>query len=179
MTTTLSTENAPKASTIEPAKVAGAEKSSTPLAPIAALNKLADLVVEFARPLAVPGLRIALGVIYVWFGALKIAGISPVDYLISAMVPFLPADVAVTGMGYVEVVLGAALIVGFGARWVAAAMVLHLAGTFVVGVFHPEFVYDGNPFAATFAGEFIAKNLILIAALVVVATQAGAKKVAR
>jgi putative oxidoreductase len=167
MTTTLSTDVAPQAAAPQNS---AAEKAAAPLSPLAAVNGLADLVVEFLRPIAVPVLRIALGVVYVWFGILKIAGVSPIDQLVASMVPFLPAEVAVAGMGWVEVALGAGLIAGFGVRWIAAAQVLHLLGTFAVFVFQPEAAYVGNPFVVTLEGEFIAKNLVLVAALLVVAS---------
>ena len=170
MTTTLSTDVAPKPSTAPSTTEATAKKTSAPLSPLAAINGLADLVVAFLRPLAIPALRIALGVVYVWFGILKIAGASPVDQLVASMFPFLPANVAVAGMGWVEVALGAGLLAGFGVRWIAAAQVLHLLGTFAVFVFHPAVAFDGSPFFVTFEGEFIAKNLVLIAALLVVAS---------
>jgi uncharacterized membrane protein YphA (DoxX/SURF4 family) len=176
MTTTLSTDAAPLSSTIEPTTSApstpetAAEKPSGPLSVLAGINRLADLVVAFLRPISIPVLRIALGVVYVWFGILKIAGVSPVDQLVASMLPFLPANVAVAGMGWVEVALGAGLIAGFGVRWIAAAQVLHLLGTFAVFVFHPEVAFDGNPFVVTFEGEFIAKNVVLVAALLVVAS---------
>jgi putative oxidoreductase len=115
-------------------------------------------------------LRIALGVVYLWFGILKIAGVSPIGDLVAAMLPFLPHDAAVVGMGWAEVILGAALIIGFGVPWIAAAMILHLLGTFGVFLFHPAIVHNGNPFVVTLEGEFILKNLVLIAALIVVAT---------
>jgi uncharacterized membrane protein YphA (DoxX/SURF4 family) len=170
MTTILSTDAAPQPSTAPSPTEAVAEKTNGALSPLAAINGFADLIVGFLRPIAIPALRIALGVVYVWFGILKIVGASPVDQLVASMFPFLPANVAVAGMGWVEVALGAGLLVGFGVRWIAAAQVLHLLGTFAVFVFHPAVAFDGSPFFVTFEGEFIAKNLVLIAALLVVAS---------
>ena len=170
MTTILSTDAAPKPSTAPSPTEAVAEKTTRPMSPLAAINGLADLVVAFLRPIAIPALRITLGVVYVWFGVLKIVGASPVDQLVASMLPFLPANVAVAGMGWVEVALGAGLLAGFGVRWIAAAQVLHLLGTFAVFVFHPQVAFDGSPFFVTFEGEFIAKNLVLVAALLVVAS---------
>lgn len=139
------------------------------------LADVADLVIAVLKPIAVPALRLALGVVYVWFGVLKIIGASPIADLVAAMVPFLPADAAVIGMGAVEVALGAALIVGVLVPWVAAAQVLHLMGTFAVFVFQPAAVHDGNPLLVSLEGEFIAKNLVLIAGLFVVAAFSGPK----
>lgn len=138
--------------------------------PITFLADVADVVVAFLKPISVPLLRIAIGVVYVWFGILKIIGVSPISDLVAAMLPFLPADAAVIGLGCVEVVLGGLLIIGIAVPWIAAAQVLHLLGTFAVFVFQPAIVHDGNPFVVTLEGEFIAKNLVLVAALFVVAS---------
>ena len=131
---------------------------------------VADIVLAILKPISVPLLRIAIGVVYIWFGILKLIGLSPIDGLVASMVPFLPADVAVIGLGAVEVVLGGLLIAGIAVPWIAAAQVLHLLSTFAVFVFQPAVVHTGNPFAVTLEGEFIAKNLVLIAALFVVAS---------
>ncbi len=138
--------------------------------PFSLLADVADIVLAVLKPISVPLLRISLGVVYVWFGVLKILGVSPIDGLVASMLPFLPADVAVIGLGSVEVILGGLLIMGLAVPWIAAAQVLHLLGTFAVFVFQPAIVHTGNPFAVTLEGEFIAKNLVLIAALFVVAS---------
>jgi uncharacterized membrane protein YphA (DoxX/SURF4 family) len=138
--------------------------------PLTFLADVADVVIAFLRPIAVPLLRIALGVVYVWFGILKILGVSPIADLVASMVPFLPKDVAVIGLGCVEVLLGGLLIIGVAVPWIAAAQVVHLLSTFAVFVFQPATVHDGNPFVVTLEGEFIAKNLVLVAALFVVAS---------
>lgn len=137
--------------------------------PFAWVADLVDLTIAVLKPISIPLLRIALGVVYVWFGILKIIGASPIADLVAAMVPFVPADVTVVGLGIAEVGLGAALIANLFVPWVAAIQVLHLLGTFAVFVFQPAVVHTGNPFLVTLEGEFIAKNLVLVAGLLVVA----------
>jgi putative oxidoreductase len=137
-----------------------------------------DLTIAILKPISIPLLRIALGVVYVWFGILKIIGASPIADLVAAMMPFLPPQVAVIGLGAVEVVLGLALIAGLLVPWIAAIQVAHLLGTFAVFLFQPAIVHTGNPFLVTLEGEFIAKNLVLVAGLLVVAghSRAHAKR---
>ncbi|BDI22787.1 DoxX family membrane protein [Herbiconiux sp. L3-i23] len=122
------------------------------------------------RRFAAPALRIALGVVYLWFGALKIIGESPIADLVASMVPFLPADAVVVSLGVVEVIFGALLLIGRLVPWVCAAIVGHLLTTFLVAVVFPAVVFvDGNPLLVTMEGEFIAKNLVLIGAAMAVA----------
>ncbi|MDQ4137880.1 MAG: DoxX family protein [Actinomycetota bacterium] len=147
--------------------------------PFTLLGDLADVVIAVFKPFAVPLLRIALAVVYVWFGVLKLLGLSPVADLVAGMVPFVPAETAVMGMGIAEVVLGLALAVGVFVPWIAAIQVAHLFGTFLVFVVHPDIAFVGNPFVVTLEGEFIAKNLVLVTALIVVATHTARAKRAK
>lgn len=119
---------------------------------------------------SVPLLRVALGGVFVWFGALKVAGVSPVGDLVAGTVPFLDAGVVVPVLGAFEVVLGLVLMSGRLVGWACAAMVAHLAGTFLVYVAQPGVAFqNGNPLLMTTEGEFVAKNVVLIAAGLVVA----------
>ena len=62
---------------------------------------------------------------FVWFGALKMAGVSPVHELIAQTLPFLDADLAVPALGVVEVLIGLVLAAGILPR----ITLLVLAGT--------------------------------------------------
>jgi putative oxidoreductase len=136
---------------------------------------LEQSVLALLRIIAVPALRVGLAVVYLWFGALKVLGLSPVADLVASMAPFLPAQLVVVGMGAAEIVMGAALLLGVLIPWIAAAQVVHLLATFAVFVVHPDVAFTGNPLVVTFEGEFIAKNLVLIAGLLVVAAFSGPK----
>lgn len=122
-----------------------------------------------AERLCVPLLRISLGVVFVWFGALKLTWTTPVADLVADTVPILPADVFVTALGAFEVLIGVAMLIG---RWImvaAALMIMHLGGTFLVLVTQPEVAFQGgNPLLLTMTGEFVVKNLVLITAGIVV-----------
>ncbi|HTN59586.1 MAG TPA: DoxX family protein [Protaetiibacter sp.] len=137
-------------------------------------------VLDVLARLGIPVLRLSLAFVYVAFGALKIAGLSPVGELVASMVPFLPETQAVIAMGVFEVVAGLLIAFGLFVPWVAAAQVVHLLGTFAVFLVYPALAYsDGNPLALTLTGEFIAKNVVLIAGLFVVAAFSRTRPSAR
>ena len=116
-------------------------------------------------------LRLALAAVFVWFGALKVAGISPVHDLIAATLPFLNADVAVPALGGIEVAIGLALAVGVFPRVTLLVLCGHLAGTFLTVLTASDLMFAGSPFQLTADGEFVMKNLVLIsAALLLIAT---------
>jgi putative oxidoreductase len=111
-------------------------------------------------------LRVSLGITFVWFGALKLADQPTMtSSLIAAVVTFVDPDVSVPLMGGLEVVLGAGLLLG---RWMPvflSAATLHLTGTLLVLLLRPDVAFvDGNPLLLSVEGEYVVKNLVLLAA---------------
>jgi uncharacterized membrane protein YkgB len=114
---------------------------------------------------SLPLLRIALGVVYIWFGALKFTDSSPVGELVAKTVPFLPSHWFVPALGGFEVLVGIGLLIGKRLAIVALLMVAHLAGTFLVLVTQPSVAFqNGDPLMLTMTGEFVVKNVVLITA---------------
>jgi putative oxidoreductase len=111
-------------------------------------------------------LRGSLGITFAWFGALKLAGQPTLPAsLIAAITPGVDPGVSVPLVGAVEVVLGAGLLVGRFLPVVLAGVVVHLAGTLLVVVLRPDVaLVDGNPLLLSVEGEYVVKNLVLLAA---------------
>ena len=119
-------------------------------------------------------LRMALGMVFVWFGALKVAGTTPVADLVAGTVPWLDRTWFVPALGAAEILMGAALLVGRLLPMVCAVLAAHLCGTFLVLVMEPQLAFqDGNPLLLTTIGEFVVKNLVLISAALVLASTRG------
>lgn len=114
-------------------------------------------------------LRWALGLIFVWFGALKILRVSPVADLVARTVYWLPSDTFVPILGVWEVAVGLGLLLGVALRVTLFLFWLQMAGTFLVLFLRPEIAFQsGNPVLLTVEGEFVVKNLVLIAAGLVI-----------
>jgi uncharacterized membrane protein YphA (DoxX/SURF4 family) len=127
------------------------------------------------QPLAMPAMRSVLGVVFIWFGVLKVTGRSPVAELVHRTLPWAPKDVVVPSLGVVELVLGLGLITGIALRVVLPVLAAHLAGTFLTFVMVPSIMFQhDDPLLLTADGEFVLKNLVLISAAVVLLTHAGA-----
>ena len=147
---------------------AAAAPRSLPRRLAATARSAEDLVVRAARMVAPTLLRVSLGVVFVWFGALKVADVTPVGDLVAGTVPWLDRSWFVPALGAVEVVLGLALLVGRFLTVVGAVLVAHLCGTFLVLVMEPQLAFtDNNPLLLTTIGEFVIKNVVLISAGVV------------
>ena len=123
---------------------------------------------EALRPVTLPGLRILLGLLFIWFGALKVIGASPVEDLVAGTLPWVDPHLSMLVLGGTEVALGIGLVVGFAVRVVLPILAAHLAGTFLTFVMLPEVMFrQNNPLLLTDSGEFVTKNLVLIAATLV------------
>jgi len=106
----------------------------------------------------------SLGIVYLWFGALKLAHLSPVLELIRRASPLLAKAPFYNLLAFSELALGAMLLAGVWKRWTAALAVMHLIGTFSVVFSSPQTAFRPSFPILTMEGEFVVKNLVLIAA---------------
>jgi putative oxidoreductase len=126
-------------------------------------------------------LRGSLSITFVWFGALKLAGEPTLPAsLIAAITPFADPDLSVPLVGAFEVVLGAGLLLRRFMPVFLSAAALQLSGTFLVLLLRPDVAFvDGNPLRLSVEGEYVVKNLVLLAATASLALHAlGTRPVA-
>ena len=127
----------------------------------------------FIDKIAIPLLRLSLGIVYIWFGALKIFGVSPVSDIVAKTLRPLPENVSVPLMGLWEVTIGIGLLLRMALKAILPLFFLQIAGTFMTFLRAPEEVFqDNNPLLLSKEGEFALKNLVLLSAGLAVATQA-------
>lgn len=118
---------------------------------------------------AVSVLRVALGVVFVWFGALKlIPDMSPAEDLVRATVPFLPGDLFLPALGIWEIAIGIGFVTGRALRLTILLLFLQMPGTLSPIFLLPERVFSSFPLGLTLEGQYIVKNLVLIAAALVI-----------
>jgi putative oxidoreductase len=129
------------------------------------LERLDRRILALLERAALPLLRLSLGLVLVWFGALKIAGETPVTDLVADTVYWVDPSWFVPLLGVFEVVVGLGLLLGRLLRIVLALFALQMMGTFLVLLIQPEVAFqDGNPLLLTTEGEFVIKNLVLLSA---------------
>ena len=132
--------------------------------------ELDELLLEILRRWSITALRLALGSVFLWFGALKVFGSSPVAALIQETYHFMPLGIFVLFLGVWEVAIGIGIIMKRALRCVLILLGVHLVGTFTAIWFNPAiFFVRGVPFCLTVDGEFVIKNLVLITAALVIA----------
>ena len=134
-----------------------------------AWKKLDRWMVGFMAAWGIPILRVCLGVVFLWFGLLKVIGRSPVAGLVAETVPWMPPEFIVPFLGAWEMAVGIGLLSATALRLTLFLFWLQMAGTFLVLVQRPDLAFQrGNPLLLTTEGEFVVKNLVLIAAGLVV-----------
>ena len=114
-------------------------------------------------------LRIALGIVFFWFGALKVLGVSPVGELVAHTYGFLPAQPFLMFLGVWEIAIGIGLIFKIALRLSLGLLWLQMAGTFLAPALSPTIFFNHhNFFLLTTEGEFVIKNLVLVTAGIVI-----------
>ena len=118
-------------------------------------------------------LRLALAVIFIWFGLLKPFGLSPAQRLVEDTVywmPFFSPRQYVTIIGWWEVVIGLLFLVPrpWATRGAIGLLALQMAGTFMPLVLLPTVTFQPGrwPWAPTTEGQYILKNLLILAAAI-------------
>jgi putative oxidoreductase len=135
------------------------------------LHRFDHVAIDMVRRHGLLVLRLALGVVFLWFGALKLSGMSPVADLVADTLGWLPPEAAVRLTGGLEVLIGLGLITGWAIRVTMLLFFLQMGATLLVPVLYPERVFqEGNLLNLTLLGEFIVKNIVLITAGLMVAS---------
>ena len=107
-------------------------------------------------------LRVSLGLVFFWFGALKVFGLTPVAEVVGIVSPFLATEVGIIILGAVEVLIGICLMFNWFSKTSLVALVSHLLGTFLVFIMGPEMMFQPYFPILTLTGEFVFKNIVLV-----------------
>ncbi len=113
-------------------------------------------------------LRFSLAVVFIWFGLLKVIGGSPATELVKNIVYWVDPTWFVPFLGWWEVVIGICFLWRPLLRVGILLMMIQMAGTFLPLVLLPGVVYEGSVVRLTLEGQYIVKNIVLIAAALVV-----------
>lgn len=127
-------------------------------------------------------LRLALGVVFFWFGIQKFfPGLSVAQDLATNTISVLtfghlPARISLPVLATWECLIGLGLLSGRFLRMTLLLLFAQMAGTFLPLVFFPAETFKIVPWVPTLEGQYIIKNLVLVAAaLVVGATARGGR----
>lgn len=136
------------------------------------LSYFDSIFIDSMNKYGVSLLRISLAIVYIWFGLLKVIGISPVTDLIKTTYSSFPEPSFIVFLGYVEIIVGIGLLLKLYLRIILALLWIQMAGIFF-GFFLTPSVYfiNNNLLLLSSNGEFVVKNFVLVAASLVIGGQ--------
>lgn len=114
-------------------------------------------------------LRISVGIVYIWFGALKyFQGISPAEQLAMQTIHRLTFGLIddhanILMLATWECLIGMLFIAGKFIKPALVLMLLHMVLTFTPFVFFPAETFRYMPYGLTLTGQYIVKNIVFIA----------------
>ena len=120
-------------------------------------------------------MRISLAIVYTWFGALKIFGMSPAGELVEQTVYWFKPEIFIPILGLCEVIIGIGLLIKRFIPYVIILLLLHMAVTFFPIFTLKTICFDAFPYCPTLVGQYIIKNLILISGALVIAAKYNEK----
>jgi uncharacterized membrane protein YkgB len=112
-------------------------------------------------------LRYSIGVVFVWFGFLKIVGFSPATELVTSTVYWFDPSWFVPFLGWWEVAIGACFLVRPWLRLGLALLAPQMVGTFLPLLTLPSVTWQAV-LMPTIEGQYIIKNLLIISGALVV-----------
>ena len=138
------------------------------------LGEVDQTIIAFFRRAFLPVARVALFVVFFWFGALKLFDLSPASPLAEAL------TVQTVGMQYfgilfkvlavVECVIGMLFLVPRATRVVIPLLLIHMIVVCSPLVLVPQQVWTGF-LVPSLEGQYIIKNVVIVAVAIGIAAQ--------
>jgi len=131
-------------------------------------------IIDFFRRTFVPFARIALFIVFFWFGILKLFDLSPATPLAEALTAHTVGlqyfTVLFKGLSLVECAIGVLFLIPKATRIVIPLLFIHMAVVCAPLVLVPQNVWTGF-LIPTLEGQYIIKNVVIVAVAIGIAAQ--------
>ncbi|MFA6432719.1 MAG: hypothetical protein WCV82_02780 [Candidatus Paceibacterota bacterium] len=130
-------------------------------------------LIHFFRRISIPVARFGLFVVFFWFGALKVIGQSPAGPLVEDLFnhtfpPIMTFGAFIVLFGLFECLIGLLFLIPGTERVVIPLLLIHMVTTVMPLFAIPTATWSGL-MVPTLEGQYIIKNLLIIAAAVGIA----------
>lgn len=136
------------------------------------IQKVDAGLIVFFQKISIPIARFGLFVIFFWFGILKVIGLSPASPLVQQLfeqtIHFMSFSTFIILFGFIEVLIGILFLIRGAERIVIPLLFLHMITTFMPLFVIPTVTWSA-PWVPTLEGQYIIKNLALMAAAIGIA----------
>ena len=123
--------------------------------------------------------RVALFLVYGWFGFLKIIFISPANLLVGSLLektlPFITFNQFIFWFGMFEVLIGVLFLLPKMEKIALSLLAVHLVTTFMPLIVLPSVTWQGW-FIPTLEGQYIIKNILIVSCAFSLATRGVLKR---
>ncbi len=137
-------------------------------------NEIDKAVTQWMAASGIKLLRISIGVIFIWYGALKyFPDLSPAQELATRTIEImsfglLPEMAILIILATWEVLIGIGLLFNLYLRVTLLLLYVQMIGTFMPLFLFPDEVFTVFPYGLTLEGQYIIKNLIIVSAGIVI-----------
>ncbi len=136
------------------------------------ISKIDVELINFFQKVSVPVARFGLFVVFFWFGLLKVIGLSPASELVQQLfertIHWMPFSTFLVLFGLFECLIGILFVIRGMERVVIPLLFLHMVTTFMPLFLLPAVTWSGF-MVPTLEGQYIIKNLVIIAAAIGIA----------
>ena len=137
------------------------------------IEKIDSKIITAAEKWSIPFGRLAIFVIYFWFGLLKVLSLSPANQLAAQLLertlPSVSFETFIIAFGIFEMIIGILFLVRGMERLVIFLLALHLLTT-IVPLFLVRTATWQAFFVPTLEGQYIIKNILIIALALIIAS---------
>jgi uncharacterized membrane protein YkgB len=115
--------------------------------------------------------RVALAILFIWFGAMKVFGVESATSIIAKTVYLGPPEITVPLLGAWEAAIGACFLFRKLNRIAVLLLAIRLPGTLLALVLRQDECFQGSVLLPTIQGQYLLKDVAIMgAALVIGAT---------
>lgn len=136
------------------------------------LKNIDHYILHTIRMISLPVSRIAIFVVYFWFGILKVLGTSPANPLVMNLqhhlLPFIGFNEFILLFGLFEMLIGVIFLIRGLERASIALLMIHMIMTILPLFVLPQITWQGF-LTPTLEGQYIIKNLVIIATAIGIA----------
>ena len=137
-------------------------------------NRVDVRITEWMARHGITLLRISLGIVFLWFGALKFfPGLSPAETLAARTISTLSfglitPNISIPFLATWECLIGIGLLSGKFMRITLLLLFVQMIGTLLPLFFFPSETFTVVPIAPTLEGQYIIKNIVLVSAAIMI-----------
>lgn len=113
-------------------------------------------------------LRYSVAIVFIWFGLLKIFSVSPAQELVQNTVYWVSSTWFIPFLGFWELIIGLFFLYKPLVRAGIFLLLPQMIGTFLPLILLPDVTFTAFPHGLSMEGQYIVKNLVIIAAAIVI-----------